>query len=219
MGASFLSIVISISGSVLLLFPSAIHSSSIAASHCPDLNSNYANDFLSIAASHCPDRNSNYANDFLSIQNTLARYSLPIDTKDFRSLDQVFTSDVYANYSLLGVQKGLAKLSATIEQSLSSAESQHALTTQVLTLYPDGNTTTASAMTYFSIILFGRGVYEGETARLYGRYEDQLVKIGTEARDERDCDGPGRPEEWRIRVRQIILMGPVQGNSSILLLP
>lgn len=61
-------------------------------------------------------------------------------------------------------------------------------------------------MTYFSIILFGRGVYEGETARLYGRYEDQLVKIGTEARDERDCDGPGRPEEWRIRVRQIILM-------------
>ena len=121
MGASFLSIVISISGSVLLLFPSAIHSSSIAASQCPNRNSNYANDFLSIhsfsiAASYCHDRNSNYANDFLSIQNTLARYSLLIDTKDFRSLDRVFTSDVYANYSLLGVQEGLAKLSATIEQ-------------------------------------------------------------------------------------------------------
>lgn len=39
--------------------------------------------------------------DYIAIQNTLARYCLALDTKNFALLREVFTSDVDARYSFL----------------------------------------------------------------------------------------------------------------------
>lgn len=75
---------------------------------------------------------------FAAISNTLSRYALAIDLKQFDQLSQVFTQDVVANYSApLGVLHGLSAVQVTLEASLAPVTSQHSLTTQTLELQGD----------------------------------------------------------------------------------
>jgi hypothetical protein len=56
--------------------------------------------------------------DYEAIRNTLATYPLMIGSKQFQLLDQVFTSDVVANYSApLGVLIGLPQVESMLQQS------------------------------------------------------------------------------------------------------
>ena len=54
--------------------------------------------------------------DYVAIQNTLARYCLALDGKDFELLKQVFTADVDAIYPFGGQIKGVEKVAAAIKK-------------------------------------------------------------------------------------------------------
>ena len=82
---------------------------------------------------------------FSAISNTLSRYALAIDLKNFNQLSEVFTQDVVANYSApLGVLRGLSAVQVTLEASLAPVTSQHSLTTQTLELQGDTHASTIS---------------------------------------------------------------------------
>ena len=54
-------------------------------------------------------------NDFESIRNTVSRYPIAIDSKDFGSLDQVFADNVTANYGgSVGLLTGIKELIGTL---------------------------------------------------------------------------------------------------------
>ena len=54
--------------------------------------------------------------DYVAIQNTLARYCLALDTKDFDLLKQVFTEDVDTFYPFRGPIKGVENVAAAIKK-------------------------------------------------------------------------------------------------------
>lgn len=97
----------------------------------------------------------------LQIRNTLAHYPLAIDGKIFSALSLIFTPDVIANYSApLGVLTGLTTVKSTLEASLASVRTQHALSTEVIEIL-EGETT-ARSLTYVTATHFGVGAYYGE---------------------------------------------------------
>ena len=53
-----------------------------------------------------------------SIRNTIARYPLAVDSKEFSTLSAVFTDDAYADYGQgVGVLEGLATIEAALSAS------------------------------------------------------------------------------------------------------
>lgn len=54
--------------------------------------------------------------DYFAIQNTLARYCIALDTKDFDLFDQVFTTDVDAIYPFRSPMHGAQELAAAIKK-------------------------------------------------------------------------------------------------------
>ncbi|KAL9068483.1 MAG: hypothetical protein Q9161_006131 [Pseudevernia consocians] len=135
------------------------------------------------------------------IRNTLAHYPLAIDGKNFAALNLVFTQDVVANYSEpLGVLTGLSSLMSTLETSLSSVRTQHAFSTQLIEIL-EGESK-ARSLTYYTASHFGQGDYYGQVLYAYGQYQDEWIK---------SCC----PENWRIKARTLVYMGPYIGNLSI----
>ncbi|KAI9842015.1 MAG: hypothetical protein M1837_007511 [Sclerophora amabilis] len=160
------------------------------------------------------------ADDYNGIRQTLAHYAVALDAKDFAGFDRVFTEDVFAAYGPgPGDLNGLQQLKEGVEKAMSPVTSQHALTTQLIDLHDSesgrhGNgSSSANSTTFFTSSLFGTGEYEGEIVYAYGKYEDELVKLGGGA----DADGvPGTNFKWRIKGRAVLYMGPFTGNASIL---
>ncbi|KAM0797088.1 hypothetical protein BDR22DRAFT_975616 [Usnea florida] len=137
----------------------------------------------------------------LQIRNTLSHYPLAIDGKDFAALSLVFTQDVVANYSApLGVLNGLASVMSTLEASLAAVRTQHALSTQVVEILE--SEAAARSLTFYTATHFGVGVYYGQVVYAYGQYQDDWVRI---------CCS----DEWRIKNRTLVYMGPLIGNLSI----
>ena len=54
--------------------------------------------------------------DYVAIQNTLARYCIALDTKDFDLLRQVFTKDVDTIYPFRGPIKGVDAVADAIKE-------------------------------------------------------------------------------------------------------
>lgn len=54
--------------------------------------------------------------DYIAIQNTLARYCIALDTKDFELLRQVFTDDAGAIYPFTGQVKGVQTMIDSISK-------------------------------------------------------------------------------------------------------
>lgn len=54
--------------------------------------------------------------DYFAIQNTLSRYCIAIDTKDFASLEQIFTEDVDANYPWNENLKGVRNVANAVQE-------------------------------------------------------------------------------------------------------
>lgn len=54
--------------------------------------------------------------DYIEIQNTIARYCVALDTKDFDLLKDVFTVDVSGNYPFNNGLKGVAAVSKAIQK-------------------------------------------------------------------------------------------------------
>jgi len=143
------------------------------------------------------------AQDIRSIQNTISKYCFALDNKDFGLLSEVFTSDVNAFYPFPGGQlKGVENVAAKIKERLSPITSQHALTTQFIEISQNGKEAgkEASSITYFSGIHFGTKKWEGQSLTAYGRYVDELVKMG---------------EVWKISKREVKFMGRV-GEEKVM---
>ena len=76
---------------------------------------------------------------------------------------------------------------------------QHALTTQTITVSPDGGG--AEAVTYFTGIHFGQGKWEGKEVTAWGKYTDALVLVrGKESL-------PGASGQWLISRRVVTFIG------------
>ncbi|MCJ1250482.1 hypothetical protein MMC30_007710 [Trapelia coarctata] len=151
-------------------------------------------------------------NDLQTIRNTLALYPFSIDGKNFAALDRVFTPDIVADYSApLGILTPLTTVMEVLQRNLQPVRSQHVLgTTWVQLVEGDSGTekgckgpTQAISVTYYSASHFGTGVYEGEVFYAYGQYQDSWVKNTSTG-------------AWRIGRRNLVYMGPVIGNVSIL---
>jgi len=54
--------------------------------------------------------------DYITIQNTIARYCLALDSKDFNLLKQVFTDDVDTVYPFGGSRKGVQDIMDAINK-------------------------------------------------------------------------------------------------------
>ncbi|CAK4033252.1 Hypothetical predicted protein [Lecanosticta acicola] len=137
--------------------------------------------------------------DYQAIRNTLARYCIALDTKDFTLLHQVFTQDVDADYPF-SKHNSVESLATAIENRLKPITSQHALTTQMISIAEDGKT--ASATTYFNGIHFGQGKWKGKEVTAWGKYVDELVLTG-----EKDEAVPGASGRWLVSKRTVGFMG------------
>ncbi|KAI9925907.1 hypothetical protein MW887_005713 [Aspergillus wentii] len=94
--------------------------------------------------------------DLLAIQRTMSLYPFVLDGKAWSQLDRIFHPDIWANYSgFIGVVQGLANVSEALSTIMAPVTSQHALTTQLIQVSPNG--TTANSWTYYWANHFGTG--------------------------------------------------------------
>ncbi|KAH7024718.1 SnoaL-like domain-containing protein [Microdochium trichocladiopsis] len=78
------------------------------------------------------------AADIEHIRATVALYGIALDGKNWPMLEQVFTSDVRANYSAVGVMEGIEAIQTTLEASLEPVGfTQHQFSTTVIQLCRD----------------------------------------------------------------------------------
>ncbi|KAF1985333.1 hypothetical protein K402DRAFT_464638 [Aulographum hederae CBS 113979] len=142
--------------------------------------------------------------DHFAIRNTISRYCIALDTKDWELLKQVFTPDVIANYPFRDEMDSLEAVSQAIQGRLGEVITQHALTTQVIVVAADGKTATGE--TYFTGAHFGHGKYEGTVLQAFGKYLDDLVCVG---------EGSGGYRDWRIKKRTVKFMKRI-GDERIM---
>ena len=167
---------------------------------------------------------------WVQIHQTLHTYPLAIDGKDSALFSQVFAPNAVANYTgPLANLTGLNAIVTGLQASVANLLSQHHLGTTVINVHEDKKSvkrdagfdgevlderdglyavgqdgaTTANSSVYFTANLFGTGKKYPANAHvyLYGRYEDDLVKL---------------KQGWRILKRQLIFMGPFLGDQSLL---
>lgn len=82
---------------------------------------------------------------------------------------------------------------------LTPVVTQHALTTQTISISADGKS--ADAVTYFTGIHFGQGKWEGSEITAWGKYVDTLTLVeGMESL-------PGASGQWLISDRYVEFMG------------
>ncbi|KAF2173311.1 hypothetical protein M409DRAFT_49772 [Zasmidium cellare ATCC 36951] len=169
--------------------------------------------------------------DWEAIHDTINRYSIFIDTKDFASLDRVFSSDAYANYG--GAWADLYGIDAIIEvckESVAGHTSQHLGSVMGIDIHENENegsgqqgltwpynalqwilkqhipadvpiNSTANSTTYDQSTLFADPYYNGSVIYYFGYYLDELQKL---------------EEGWRITNRTWAKAGPgYSGNYSV----
>ncbi|MCU1429983.1 MAG: hypothetical protein JWL83_3983 [Actinomycetia bacterium] len=114
--------------------------------------------------------------DQFAIQALLVRYAWAIDEKDWDTLDSVFLSDAYLDYSSNpgGVQGPYPEIRAWLEKSLAPFPvTQHLVTN--IEARVDGDRATARTMVYNPM---GAATREGPLHYFFlgGRYDDELVR-------------------------------------------
>ncbi|OQO02710.1 hypothetical protein B0A48_12239 [Cryoendolithus antarcticus] len=140
--------------------------------------------------------------DYEAIRNTLSRYCVALDTKDFSLLARVFTENVVAKYPFGPALEGVEAIQAKISDRLKHITSQHALTTQTIEMAADGKT--AETTTYFTGIHFGQGKWKGQQVTAWGRYVDHFVRVKADAAED---VLPGATGRWLIDKRETVFMG------------
>lgn len=141
--------------------------------------------------------------DHESIRNTIALYCIALDQKDWKLLEETFTPDAKFEYpEPLGCFQGVSALQEKVASKIDNLLTQHALTTQRITLVSDKS---ALAVTYVTGSHFGTGVNEHKGFTILASYEDELVKD--------EFDGI---QGWRIISRKVIGQGRVTGDTSLL---
>jgi ketosteroid isomerase-like protein len=118
------------------------------------------------------------ATDAVAIERVLMRYAWAIDTKDWDAFRSVFTDDCSLTY---GVEwgpplTGLDELASFVIHIHSPLDgSLHNTTNILVTSADDQAVGVSSAVDAF---LVRRGAPDGDTLRVIGTYDDQLVRTG-----------------------------------------
>ncbi|KAH7376953.1 SnoaL-like domain-containing protein [Plectosphaerella cucumerina] len=137
------------------------------------------------------------------IRNTIARYSIGVDLKDWDLFTSAFTETAKITFPApMGTFEGITTITATIQSTVSNFHTSHALSTQLIEITGEK---TAKATTYTATELFGTGENEGKHATNRGLYRDKLVKISVDGR-----------EDWRIAERDAVGQWPLTGDLSLL---
>ena len=125
----------------------------------------------------------------LEIRNKLSLYAIRLDTKQFDRLDEIFTSDVVANYGFpgtVGTYHGLDALKHFLKSTLlPNYVTRHAISTIVIDFSDES---TPSSTAYVTNDFFGQGNLTGQTVAIYATYRDQWT----------DDDG-----RWKLKNRTV----------------
>lgn len=115
------------------------------------------------------------SSDIFAIQNTIALYTIYLDSKNFAGFTSIFTADVHADYSYSPAWNGVSEIQGNLSAALANVTTQHSLTTQYIEVL---DAEKANVTTYLIAQHFGKGAYEGEIVVAYGKYEDMLMLTG-----------------------------------------
>lgn len=181
--------------------------------------------------------------DYEVIRNTIARYCIALDNKDFDLLNDVFAENgLYAKYPFGGAFTDRVALADAIRNRyvpharkeattrhfkplhcndydprpdpeffphrLGPVVTQHALTTQTITINEDGKT--ASATTYFTGVHLGQGRWKGQLVTAYGKYIDELICILSKSPPIAAASG-----QWLVNKREVVFIGRV-GEEGVM---
>ena len=125
----------------------------------------------------------------IQIKNTLAKWSLSVDSKNYAILTELFTPDaILASPPPTGNFYGLPAIIGFLEPALEDTLSQHSYGTQYTDVV---NSHSAIAITYLISIFVGTGPKAGTSLSSHAQYQDTLVLTR---------DG------WRVTNRTLVFM-------------
>lgn len=137
------------------------------------------------------------------IRNSIARYCIGLDLKDWDLFSKAFSGNIKAHFpEPVGLVEGIPAFRAKMQTMVASLQTQHALSTQLIEITGEK---TAEATTYVRAINFGTGKNEGKQLTAWSMYQDKLVKDVFDGR-----------EDWRISERKVSFQGPFSGDVSLL---
>ncbi|KAH7176151.1 SnoaL-like domain-containing protein [Dactylonectria macrodidyma] len=137
------------------------------------------------------------------IRNCIARYCIGIDLRDWDIFSNAFLDNAKAYFpEPVGAIEGITALKATVQGMVGTLKTQHALSTQLIELTGEK---TAEVTTYCRADLFGVGKDEGKCVSNWGMYQDKLVKVFFDGR-----------EDWKITERKVISQAPFSGDLSLI---
>ncbi|QSZ29415.1 hypothetical protein DSL72_003929 [Monilinia vaccinii-corymbosi] len=144
------------------------------------------------------------------IRYTLAFETFLLDAKDWTALDVIYAHDAVANFTSLGagVWSGREQIVANEKKALGAVtHGIHQISSSAILINP-GNASEAHVSSYYSFNRLETKANGSQSVlQTWVRYEDQWV-------DTRSYDGS--PSSWRVKVRQVTLVGgSVAGSLNI----
>lgn len=135
--------------------------------------------------------------DVLYIKKLIADESQLLDSKDFRGLANIFTTNAIYNAGPPSPDRnGIENIQATLAIILKGIVTQISTSTESITLLApfdeQGAAGTATGVVYYTAVEFGTGDSAGKTEIILAKYVDKYVKTGDRSR----YDG------WRISERR-----------------
>ncbi|APA09703.1 hypothetical protein SS1G_06119 [Sclerotinia sclerotiorum 1980 UF-70] len=155
-----------------------------------------------------PPSVSNSYSPLEQIRYTLAFETFLLDSKNWTALSLIYTTDAVANFSSLGagVWTGRNEIIVNEQKALGAvAHGIHQITSSAILINP-GNGGEAHVMSYYTFNHFDTNA--DKTAQhifsAWFKYEDQWVDTGSY---------DGSPSSWRVKNRQVTLVGGSVGGD------
>ena len=125
----------------------------------------------------------------VQIKNTLAKYPLSVDSKNYTILPELFTEDaLLASPPPTGNFYGIPAIIGFLTPALENTLTQHSYGTQFIDVVSEKE---ATAITYLTATFVGTGPKAGTELVNHGKYLDMLVYT---------------PERWRVTNRTLVFM-------------
>ena len=144
--------------------------------------------FVSAVLSFKPSESSSLAK--VEIRETISRYAIAIDSKNFGLLSDVFTQDAVVKYGLPppnDTVKGLPAIQDLLRFELNNKVTQHTLSTTLIDFVDERS---PNSTAYLVANYLGQGNLTGQFLGVYGRYLDNWVY---------------QKGSWLIKERQLVL--------------
>ena len=126
----------------------------------------------------------------VEIRQTISRYALANDEKNFDALSEVFTPDAVVKFPLPppnDIIRGLPAIKAALKVQLADHVTQHTMSTTVVA---NVNSRSPNSTAYLVANYLGQGNLTGQLLSFYGKYLDQWEYQG---------------RLWKIKHRELVL--------------